>query len=198
MIDLLFDVPWWIPTLLAVVGLALLVSGNRRQDDRTRNGGFSLIAIAIGWSIMSYLVDTPKETCQKQTRQFVQSVIDRQWSTFDGLLDPSATFEMPGTDLKLEGRETIDQAIKPDVQYVGVKSAHITDMKAADAVGNIRITMTVWSTQEKTMDQPLDSDWEFDWRKSDGRWLLYDIRCLRISNVTADEARNSLPVHNSR
>lgn len=195
MTDLLFDVPWWIPTLLIVVALALWVSGNRRQIPKTRNTELILIFIAIGWSVMSYLVDTPKETCQKQTRHFVQSVVDRNWTTFDRLLDPNVVFEMSQTDWKTSGRDTLDAAIKADIQSVRVKSAHVTSMTTTQAGDIIKIDLTVLSTQEQTMDQPLTSDWEFDWRKSDGDWLLQTIRCERISNVPQDEARRSLPVH---
>src|SRR5215469_8550183 len=160
MTDLLFDVPWWIPTVLIVVGVALSLSGNRRQNDRARNGGLALIGLAIAWSVMSYLVDTPKEKCQRQTRQFVQSVVDRDWKTFSNLLAPDVRFLFAGSPWQIEGRDTLEQDVKTDVESIGLKSVNITHMQSAQDDRAITISIAVWSTQTQTLERPLDSEWE--------------------------------------
>lgn len=193
MSDLLFDVPWWIPTVLIVVGLALTVSGNRRQIARTRNAGLAMIALAIGWSVMSYLVDTPKEKCQRQTRQFVQSVVDRDWKTFSSLLAPDVRFAFTGSPWEIEGRDTLEQDVKTNVESIGLKSVNITHTQAAQDSRGITISIAVWSTQTQTMERPLDSDWEMEWRWSGERWLLHDIRAVQVANLSADQIRASLP-----
>jgi hypothetical protein len=194
MTDLLFDVPWWIPTILTVVGIALMVSGNRRQINQTRNAGLGLIALAVGWSVMSYLVDTPKEKCQHQTRLFVQSVVDRDWNTFTTLLAPDVEFQFKGSNWQIEGRDMLENAVKTDVEHIGLKSVHISDMQTAQDAGSITITIAVWSNQTSTMERPLDSDWEMEWRQSGDRWLLQNIRAIRVANLSADQIRTSLPV----
>jgi hypothetical protein len=193
MTDLLFDVPWWVPTVLIVVGVALTVSGNRRQIERTRNMGFALIGLAMAWSIMSYLVDTPKEKCQRQTRQFVQSVVDRDWSRFRSLLAPDVEFQFKGSGWQIEGRDTLEEDVKKDVESIGLKSVHITGMQAEEDDRGITITIAVWSSQTQTLERPLDSDWEMEWRWSGERWLLHDIRAIQVANLSADQIRASLP-----
>ena len=193
MTDLLFDVPWWIPTVLIVVGVALAVSGNRRQISKTRNIGVAMIALAIGWSVMSYLVDTPKEKCQRQTRQFVQSVVDRDWKTFANLLAPDVQFQFAGNPWEIEGRDTLEQDVKTDVESIGLKSVNVTHVQAAQNDRGITISIDVLSTQTETLERPLDSEWEMEWHWSGERWLLHDIRAVQVANLSADQIRASLP-----
>src|SRR6476646_3624043 len=111
MSDLLFDVPWWLPSLLGIIGISLAISGNRRQNERTRAWGLGVIALAVSWALLSYLVDTDKEKCQKLTRQFVQSVVAQDWTTFDNSLDPNVSFRFAGTTWSIVGKDTLDQAL---------------------------------------------------------------------------------------
>jgi len=194
MSDLLFDVPWWIPVVLVITGISLWVSGNRRQERRLRDGGAGVLVLAVGWAAMSYLVDTAKETCQKQTRQFVQAVVDRKWSTFDRLLDPDVRFAFTGSSWRIVGRDTLSQAVQADIGHIGLKTAHPAGVRATQDAGTVTVRTTVWSTQDSTMGQPLDSDWEFDWQQVGGKWLLHEIRAMRVSHVSPEEIRGSLPV----
>jgi len=131
MSDLLFDVPWWLPTVLAITGISLWVSGNRRQNRRLRDGGAVLVLLAVAWSAMSFLVDTAKETCQKQTRQFVQAVVDRKWNTFEELLDPEVRFAFSGSSWRIIGRDTLSRAVQADIGHIGLKTAHLAGMRAS-------------------------------------------------------------------
>lgn len=194
MSDLLFDVPWWIPVVLVITGISLWVSGNRRQDRRLRDGGTGVLLLAVGWAATSYLVDTANETCQKQTRQFVQAVVERKWKTFDELMDPDVRFAFAGSSWRIVGRQTLDEAVRADIEHIGLESAHLTGVKARQDAGTVTVEATVWSTQKSTMGQPLDSDWEFDWQRNGGRWLLREIRAVRVSHVSPEEIRGSLPV----
>ena len=192
--DLLFDVPWYLPTFLAVIGLSLFVSGNRRQKPRLRGAGIALVLVAVTWAVVSYLVDTPKEISQKQTRRLVQSVVDRNWNTFDALLDPGVSFRFVGSPWQIDGRDTLSDAVKADVNQIGLKSAHISDIETAKKGDTITVTMKVWTTQDLTLDRPLDSQWELDWRQAgaSGRWLLRQIRAIEVTGVTPDQVRGTL------
>jgi hypothetical protein len=194
MSDLLFDVPWYLPTLLAIVGISIAVSGNRRQDDRIRNRGLALLLAAIGWVTLSVLVDTDKEKCQRQTRQFVQSVVDRNWATFDSLLDPDVAFRFKDSAWSIVGRDALDNALKADMNHIGIGSAHITGIDARQDAGTITVHIVVWSTQKSTMDEPLNSEWEMDWQRFAGKYLLHEIRAIRVSNLTAEQIQGALPV----
>jgi hypothetical protein len=194
MSDFLFSVPWYLPTVLGIIGLAVMISGNRRQNPRLRSAGLTIIALAIGWAVMSYLVDTPKETCQKQSRRFVQSVVDRDWKTFNDLMAPDVDFKFAGTSWQIAGKDTLSVAVKADVEQIGLKSATITDARAAETGSTVTVTMKVWSNQEISMERPIDSEWDFDWRESNGKWLLHEIRAIRVTGLNPDQVRGSLHV----
>lgn len=190
--DFFFDVPWWAPTLIGVIGIALFVSGNRRQKASTRTAGLLVLSVAILWAVVSYLVDTPKEICQNQTRQFVRSVIDRDWPTFERLMEPQADFKFAGSNWQIDGRDTLLDTIKADVDQIGLKSAHITGMQADETTNAIVIRIRVFSVQDYSMGQPLDSEWEMEWHNSGGKWLLHEIRGIRVANIPPELIRGSL------
>jgi len=194
MSDLLFDVPWWLPSLLGIIGISLAISGNRRQNERTRAWGLGVIALAVSWALLSFLVDTDKEKCQKLTKQFVQSVVARDWTTFDNSLDPNVSFRFAGTAWSIVGKDTLDQALRADISHVGVQSARITGIDARQDSGTITVHISVWSTQHSTMDQALNSEWELDWHKPQTKFLLTQIRALRVANLTPEDIKSSLPV----
>jgi hypothetical protein len=193
--DLLFDVPWYLPTVLGIIGLAIFVSGNRRVDRRLQNIGGIVTLVAAGWAIMSYLVDTPKEICQKETRHFVRSVVDRDWDTFDGLMEPGVVFRFVGSPWRIDGQDSLHNAVKADVEQIGLKSATATDVKASEADHIITVEMNVWSNQDYTMGTPIQSEWQLDWKESNGRWLLHEIRAIRVANVAPEQVRGNLRAH---
>ena len=190
--DFFFDVPWWAPTLLGIIGIALFVSGNRRQKINIRTAGLVVLSVGILWAVVSYLVDTPKEICQKHTRQFVRSVIDRDWTTFGRLMEPEADFKFVGSNWQMDGRDTLVDAIRADVDQIGLKSAHITSMQADETGDVIVIHIRVYSVQDYSMGQPLDSEWEMEWHKDGGGWLLHEIRGIRVANIPPELIRGSL------
>ena len=193
--DLLFSVPWYLPAITGIIGLALLVNGNRRQNIRLRNFGGIAILVAVGWAVMSYLVDTPKEICEKQTREFIKAVVDRDWPKFDAMMDPGIDFNFVGSSWKIEGRENLSGAVKADIEQIGLKSATATDVSAAETGDTIAVATKVWSNQDYTMNTPLDSEWEFEWRAEGNRWLLHEIRAVRVSGVKPEDVRGSLRKH---
>jgi hypothetical protein len=193
--DLLFSVPWWIPTVLVITGISLMVRGNRAQNQRTRNIGTGVILLGVGWAVMSYLVDTPKETCIKQTRQFVQSVVARDWTTFDNLLGPNVRFQFAQENWDIDGRDRMDTAVRADIDHVGVSSASVGGLEASENADVVTTSFRVFSVQKATMDEPITSDWDLDWRKSSaGHWAVSEIRCRGVGNLDAKGIQGSLPV----
>src|SRR5437868_997147 len=91
MTNLLFDTPWWLPTLLAGVGIVLFWNGNRRQETRLRNIGMALMGAAVLVCAISYLVDTDLEKCVKQSKQLAHDVEKQDWAGMKSMLDANAT-----------------------------------------------------------------------------------------------------------
>ena len=189
--DLLFSVPWYLPTILGIVGLALFVSGNRRQNPQVRTAGVAVIGLAILWAVVSYLVETPKEICEKQTRQYVRAVVDRDWPTFDRLMEPDVRFT-DGTDWQIAGRDTWSGDVKSGAEQIGLKSASISSMNLDEKSDAIIASITVYSTQEQTLERPIDSEWTLEWRQSGGRWLVHELRPLRVSGASLGQVREML------
>jgi hypothetical protein len=52
--------------------------------------------------------------------------------------------------------------------------------------------MRVYSTQDISMGQPLDSEWEMEWHRPAGAWLLHEVRGLRVANIPPELIRGSL------
>lgn len=189
--DLLFSVPWYLPTILGIVGLALFVSGNRRQNPQVRTAGVAVIGLAILWAVVSYLVETPKEICEKQTRQYVRAVVDRDWPTFDRLMEPDVRFT-DGTDWQIAGRDTWSGDVKSGAEQIGLKSASISSMNLDEKSEAIIATITVYSTQDTTLERPIDSEWTLEWRQSGGRWLLHELRPVQVTGASLDQVRGML------
>jgi hypothetical protein len=195
MYEFFFSVPWWAPTILVIVGLAVMTRGNRRQNQRTRDIGIGVILLGVAWAVISFLVDTPKEICTKQTRVFVQSVVSKDWTTFDNLLDPDVRYAFVDGDWNMVGRERLDTAVRADIDQIGVSSASVSGLEASDNGDTVTTKFTVLSAQKATMDQMVPSSWDFDWHKSSsGRWVVSEIRCRSVANLSASEIRSTLPV----
>lgn len=190
--DLLFAVPWWIPTLLVIIGLGVWVSGNRRQTLKVRQAGLLIMAVAVGWAVMSYLVDTPKETCQRRTRRLVQAAVDRDWNTLSNLLAPDVELTAAGNTAKVDGREVLVSTLKVDVNQIGLKSAVLTGIDAAEDQSGVIVSIHVFSDQELTMDRPIDSQWQLTWRETNGHWLLHEARAIQVANVPLEQLRGFL------
>ena len=183
MTDLLFDTPWWLPTLIALTGLVLFVLGNRNQKTKVRTAGAIVIALAVLLILVSYFVDTDKETCINRTRQLVRSVEQREWKTFDAMLDPGATLELEGNTY-LTGRDSIRKTAQAGVQKIGLKSVTMTGKHATRTGDIVTVSFRVFTEQEYTLGRPVDSDWEIDWQKSNGAWLARRIREISVAGAT--------------
>lgn len=192
--DLLFSVPWYLPTITAMIGLALFVRGNGRQDPRLRGAGLVVIFAALGWAVMSYLVETPKEICDRQTRQFVQSVVDRDWQKFAGFVAPQIDIVFFGGPAQTQTGAEFVPWVRARAEEIDLKSAALTDVKPVESGDTITVTIRVWSVQDKSMGQPVDSEWEIDWQQSSGKWLIHEIRALRVGNIAPEQFRGALRV----
>lgn len=192
MSEFFFDVPWWALALIGTIGIALFVSGNRRQQSGRRTAGLAVIGVAILWGVVSYLVDTPIEICQNQTRQFVAAVVGRDWGTFTRLTAPQADFKFVGSSWEIDGRDKLVDSMKADIDQIGLKGAHITSMQPVQKPNAVVIRMRVYSIQDISLGEPLDSEWELEWRPAGKQWQLAEIRGIRVANIPSDYIRGSL------
>jgi len=190
--EILFDVSSWVPVLVGIVGIVLLVSGNNRQQPGVRNAGIIVVLLGIGWLVLSFVIDTPRKTCQRLTVQAVQAVVDGDWKTFDGLLAPDADGRYVGRTWRVDGRAAVDQTAKMVAKNAGLHSASVKRVRATQQSPAITVAFTAFSDTDLVPGHPIDSDWEFDFGQFGDQWQIREIRVLRVDETQPEGIRESL------
>jgi hypothetical protein len=131
MADLIFDAPWWLPTLLGGIGLYLFWTGNRRRETRVRNAGLGFIAGAVAVLGMSYFVDTDLETAVRKSKQLVDAVEKRDWPRLNSIPSPNVSLWMFGSTELYSNRKQLVAAAQEAVDRYGVKNIRILSTDAA-------------------------------------------------------------------
>ena len=191
MSDLLFAVPWYLPTLLGVVGIALLVSGNRRGAGPMRNGGAAILLVAVAWALLSYFVDTDKEKVEKGTRAMVQDVVDGHWDAFKGELIPSASFTVQSGAPLSNSADDITQMAQSGAESVRLKGATVRNLEVEQTGPLINARFDVLSQQDMV---PLQrSSWVFEWEQTSAGWKCRTIRMMSLEGLQSDDLTRVLP-----
>jgi hypothetical protein len=193
MSDLLFDTPWWLPTILAGLGIYLFWSGNRRQESKVRNGGVILLAAAVVVLTLSFFVDTPKETAVNRTRTLIHSVEARDWTTLRNTMDPSVTLGVLGAMEMYGNRNQIAQGAQDAVERYGIKNVHVLSTTAERSEQLITVTTTVMSEQDYTSGYPITTSWKLQFQRSGKDWPLVRIDCIAIGKMTGEQAASHFP-----
>lgn len=185
----LFETPWWLLSALAVAAVALLVAGNNRQKTNIKAAGIAVLAVAAGLWATSYFVDTARETCVRQTRQWVTAVVAKDSTTLAALLHPKAALAAWNRDDILAG------AVKYADIY-GLQSAIVTGIESKPDPSNVNVTVSVISRHDAKMAvlNTIPSTWELGWVKADDgkRWVIKDIFPIRIGQAERTQFRDDL------
>lgn len=178
MSDFLFDTPYWFLGLLVVIAVGLWLSGNARQEARTKAAAFALLLLAVTLGLISYAVDTDKETVAKRTRQFVQAVEKRDKGAISDLLHPRASM------LWMTKPDIIDKAATAADDYhlqgVRVSSLDVDQPNRNEIEANLSVSAHV-ETSGFGGDAP--SSWLLVWERTDRGWLLRDIKAKKLPGI---------------
>ena len=191
--SLLFDAPWWLPTTLAFLGIALFWNGNRRTDVKLRNVGMALLLAAVAVLAISHFVDTDLEKATKQSKKLVYAVEKRDWATMKTILDPACSLSIMGAFELYDTRDQIIAAAQDGVDRHGLKTVHILSTTAEQTDSLITITMSCASEHETTMGRPIPSTWQFEWQQNGDTWSLVRIICQKVANQSGEAAGNQFP-----
>jgi hypothetical protein len=190
---LLFDAPWWLPTTLAFLGIALFWNGNRRTDVKLRNVGLILLLAAVAVLAISHFVDTDLEKAEKQSKRLVRAVEQRDWATLKSILSPTTSLRvLGGTEIYGTRDEIIGGAQKAVDQY-GLKNVRILSTTPEQTDTVINITMTIMSEQDFTSGRPITTTWQFEWQQGGKDWTLVQITNVKIGNLQGDAAGKQFP-----
>lgn len=191
MSDLLFNVPWYLPTILAIVGIAVFMSSNRRQLPRWRAAGVGLVLLAIAWALISYFVDTDKEKVENGTRQAVADVVDEKWDQFQGLLTPSAVFSLPSGPALASNAADVTAMARNGAQMVKLQGAHVQNLTVEQTGPLITARFDVLTLQNTA--GPQTSTWQFDWERTTAGWKIREIRAISVTGVPLEALSHYLP-----
>jgi hypothetical protein len=194
MVDLLFDAPWWLPTLLAGFGIFVFWTGNRRQESNVRNAGTALVLAAVVVLLLSYFIDTDKEKAVKRSRTLVHSVEARDWTTLRNTMDPNVSLGVLGAMDRYGNRDQIVQGAKDAVERYGLKNVRILSTTAEQTEQLINVTMTIMSEQDFTSGRPITTSWKLQYQQSGKEWPLVRIDCINIAGRSGEDAARQFPV----
>jgi hypothetical protein len=189
MIELLFHTPWWLPVAIAVVGICVFVTGNKRTDARTRTIGLGIVFLAALLAVLSYFVETPVERSVRLTKEFVAAFERQDYAAMSGILQPSTSVGVTGATIYASREQIVARAKSAHQQY-GFKSVRVLTSSVERHQTQITVTITLLSEQNIT--PTLTSEWQFEWQESSEGWSLAEIRALKIANVTGDQIAGML------
>ena len=193
MANLLFDTPWWLPTLLAGCGIVLFWNGNRRQETRLRNVGLLLTVVAVAVMGVSYLVDTDLEKCVKQSKELVYAVEQQDWNKMKVILDPGVAVSVLGAGPFYNGANQTILGAQDAVGRWGFTNARVLSTTANQTDTIITVAMSLLTEHDKSPVPTINTAWEFEWQQTGDTWALVRITNLQIGNLKGDAAGAQFP-----
>jgi hypothetical protein len=164
------EIPWWLPLGLVLVGLVLFWTGNNRLEQGIKYSGIALAGLGLVTAIVSYCLESDRELVLRQTRQIVQAVETRDWPTVESLMDPDVAL------LEWRGRKQLVAGARMYAERFNLKRAKVASVQTTQTRPTIVLTMRVFADAGEITNYP--TDWELEWEKIGGNWLLTQIEPL--------------------
>jgi hypothetical protein len=175
--DFLFDTPYWFLGLLGVIGAALWMSGNSRQNDGLKRSALGVFLLAVILALLSILIDTDKEKVIRRTRQLVAAVEKQDQPSAAKLLHPQVQlFEM---DKPAILNRIASAASEFHIKSIRINSIDVQPMDrdlSAVMSATTDVDLPIWSG-------PIPSTWKMVWEKTDQGWLLRDISPINVPGI---------------
>src|SRR5438128_2115451 len=92
MLELLFDAPWWLPTVVIGIGGFILFTGVQRNEKPVKRGGIAVILLGLLIVLTSAWVETDREKVVDRTEKLVTAAGQQDWTAFHSLIDPQTGF----------------------------------------------------------------------------------------------------------
>jgi alkanesulfonate monooxygenase SsuD/methylene tetrahydromethanopterin reductase-like flavin-dependent oxidoreductase (luciferase family) len=190
--DLLFDTPWWLPTLLVLLAVGLFIAGNARIDKRLKSAAAAALLAAALLLLLSYFVETDKERMVRQTREMVAAVDRGDFPALKKYMAPGVTLtaRFPNDQFTWTGRDELLDAAKQKAARVGLKQAVADTISADQEDTSITVTVEGHSIHDVGMTYPLYSVWRLNWQKFADGWMVQSIEARpsdRFGRQTGDK-----------
>ena len=190
---LLFETPWWLPTVVVLVGTVIFYTANKRRETKLQAAGVIVAALGIGLAVVSHFVDTDQERAVKRTRQLVAAFEQKDWEGMRSLLHPRVSLGIANSVTRYRDRDQLLAGARDAADRYGFQSVNITSIDSRQDQTLITVSLAVLSIQEQTAGRPITSTWEFDWLESANGWALYKIRAIQVANQQADRIEPMFP-----
>ncbi|QOV88982.1 nuclear transport factor 2 family protein [Humisphaera borealis] len=193
--DLIFDAPWWLYIVPAIVGIVMAYLGLRKGDKTLRSVGVGLLLVGVVIFIASRAVETDTEKVSRQSRELVAAVEKREWDKLNALMEPDAAVTLAGVGEIYSTREQIVSACRSRADGSGVTALAITGLEPKrEGAAQISAEVQIYVTANDGGGRPFPTGWRFVWaRAADGRWLIHDIEAIQIGTYRPADARPWFP-----
>jgi hypothetical protein len=190
MSDLLFDAPYWLPTLIALAGVVVFIDGNRRAKTAVRNAGISIFLLAIVLLTLKRVVNTDSKLVTRGSHELIDAVLHQKWDTLSNLLEPNAVLTLQGVGTWYRSGQQIVDAAKSATSTYPLDSTAIESLKLDQTWTEITATLTLISG---IAGQPVPSTWQLVWVKDGDTWRVSEIDAMQIGDRTGSDMGRDLP-----
>ena len=192
MTELLFHTPWWLPTTIIAAGVALFLAGNRKTEGSIRTAGAAVVGLGVLLIAVSWAIDTDVEKVEIRSKQLVEAAGHNDWSKVEGLLSPTAHFRFQRGEREYGNRKDLIAGARQASESTGLRSAWVGSDNVQQTGGLITTEMRVFSDQDKVGGHQIPSDWQLDWQKENGQWVVSEIRLIQVGDVGAEAINQHL------
>jgi hypothetical protein len=177
--ELLFDTPFWLYGVLAIVGAALWASGNARQEARLKWAGLAALAVAVLLAALSYFVETDKEAVARRMRELVATVESKDQKKAAELLHSRASLA------GVMDKEAIVARVGTAADQFKLKDVKVTSMTVSQGAESLITTISVTAAVDTpAFSGNVPTNWQVTWEKVDRGWVAREI--TPVSGMATD------------
>ena len=179
----LYEIPWWLPTLIAAAGVILFMAAASKGDKRLRLAGFSVVALAVLLVALSWVLKSEREVVEQRTRALLNAVEKRDWAAFRGHLHPKIV--VVGS---IRGPDQVAGVLEGAAKFFDLQSLRVSALDAAAEGDTVQVSLQVVAHGRNGVAQP--TGWHLEWRKdAGGQWTLFDVDARDAPGFDASWAR---------
>ncbi len=184
----LFENPWPLVGLLAVLALIVLVLLVQRDKARLGLAAAGALVLAAGGAFLTArTVQTDRETIRARAHELVDAVAAVDVGALDDLLAPDMTYRgIPVASGEWNRQQTIDNVERYIGGVPGLTSHDTRDVQVLLQGPNVAVSQIRVVVVPKTFEVSQGTWWRVDWARENDRWRVTGVRPLWIAGRNLD------------